>query len=81
MKLMHLSDLHLGKTLCGYSLLDDQRHILDCILEIAQAQEPDAILIAGDVFDRSAPSAETIALMDDFLTRLSSLEHPILMIP
>ena len=80
MKLMHLSDLHLGKTLCGYSLLDDQKYILDRILEITQAQKPDAVLIAGDVFDRSAPSAETVALMDDFLTRLSALESPILMI-
>ncbi len=80
MKLMHLSDLHLGKTLCGYSLLDDQRYILDRILEITQAQKPDAVLIAGDVFDRSAPSAETVALMDDFLTRLSALGSPILMI-
>ena len=80
MKLMHLSDLHLGKTLCGYSLLDDQRYILDRILEITQAQKPDAVLIAGDVFDRSAPSAETVALMADFLTRLSALGSPILMI-
>ena len=80
MKLMHLSDLHLGKTLCGYSLLDDQRYILDRILEIAQAQKPDVILIAGDVFDRSAPSADTVKLMDDFLTQLSALACPILMI-
>lgn len=45
MKLMHLSDLHLGKTLCGYSLLDDQKYILDRIQEITQAQKPDAVLI------------------------------------
>ena len=80
MKLMHLSDLHLGKTLCGYSMLDDQRHILDRILEITQEQKPDVILIAGDVFDRSAPSAEAVALLDDFMTQLAAYRIPILMI-
>ena len=80
MKLIHLSDLHLGKTLCGYPMLDDQRHILERIIEITEAQKPDAILIAGDVFDRSAPSAETVSLLDDFLTQLSGFRIPILMI-
>ena len=80
MRFMHLSDLHLGKTLSGYSLLKDQRYILGQILEITGRQKPDAILIAGDIFDRSAPSAETVALMDDFLTQLSAYEIPILMI-
>lgn len=80
MKLMHLSDLHLGKTLCGYSLLEDQRYILDRIIEIMQTHKPDVVVIAGDVFDRSAPSAETVSLMDDFLTRLAASGTPILMI-
>lgn len=80
MKLMHISDLHLGKVLCGYPLLEDQQHILNCMLAIAEEQKPDAILIAGDVFDRSAPAAEAVALLDDFLTRLSAGQTPILMI-
>ncbi len=80
MKLMHLSDLHLGKTLSGYSLREDQRYILDRILEITEEQKPDCILIAGDVFDRSAPSAETVTLLDDFLTGLAAYHIPILMI-
>ena len=80
MKLMHLSDLHLGKTLYGYPMLEDQKFILDRILEIVHTHKPEAIMIAGDVFDRSAPSAETIALMDEFLTNLAAFNIPILMI-
>lgn len=80
MKLMHLSDLHLGKTLSGYSLMEDQKYILDRIIEITGEHQPDCILIAGDVFDRAAPSAEAVSLLDDFLTRLSAYHIPILMI-
>lgn len=53
MKFMHLSDLHLGKRLNEYSLLDDQAHILRQILDIAKAEQPDAVLIAGDLYDES----------------------------
>lgn len=80
MKLMHLSDLHLGKTLSNYSLIEDQKHILNRIAEIAEAQKPDCILIAGDVFDRAAPSAEAVSMFDDFLSRLATYNIPILII-
>ena len=71
MKLMHLSDLHLGKRLYEYSLLDDQRHILNQILDLADREEPRAIVIAGDIYDKSTPPAEAVALFDEFLCRLT----------
>ncbi len=69
MKFLHCSDLHLGRRLHGYSLLEDQAYILDQILQLAQAREVDALLIAGDIYDRSDPSAEAVKLLDQFLTR------------
>ena len=62
MRLMHLSDLHLGKRLENYSLLEDQRYILAQVLNIIDRECPDAILIAGDVYYRSVPSVEAVAL-------------------
>jgi exonuclease SbcD len=72
-KFIHLSDLHLGKRLNEFSLLEDQRYILQQILDIAAAELPDAAFIAGDIYDKSIPSAEAVALFDDFLYRLSEL--------
>lgn len=80
MKLMHLSDLHIGKRLNEFSLLDDQSYILDEILRIAEEQKPDAAAIAGDVYDKSTPSAEAVALFDSFITRLAELVTPIFVI-
>lgn len=71
MRLMHLSDLHLGKTVNNYPMLDDQKYILIKILNIIDEQKPDAVMIAGDVYDKSAPSAQAVEVFDDFLTRLS----------
>ena len=71
MKLIHLSDLHLGKRLGDFSLMEDQRHILGEILTIIAREQPDGVLIAGDVYDKPIPSAETVALLDDFLVQLS----------
>ena len=62
MKLIHLSDLHLGKRLSDFSLLDDQKYILSQILAIIGEQQPHAVLIAGDVYDKAVPSAEAVAL-------------------
>ncbi|MBR1659317.1 MAG: exonuclease SbcCD subunit D [Oscillospiraceae bacterium] len=73
MKLMHLSDLHLGKRLNGFSLLEDQAYILDRVAETAAALRPDAVLIAGDVYDRPAPPEEAVHLFDGFLYRLFAL--------
>lgn len=71
MKLIHLSDLHLGKRVNGFSMLEDQRYILREILKIIDRESPDGILIAGDVYDKSVPPAEAVALLDEFLVELS----------
>lgn len=71
MKFIHLSDLHLGKRIKKFSMLEDQRYILLEILNIIDRERPDGVLIAGDIYDKSVPSAEAVALLDDFLVRLS----------
>lgn len=71
MKFIHLSDLHLGKRLNEFSLLEDQKYILIKILNVIDGEKPDAVLIAGDVYDKSVPSAEAVELFDEFLVRLA----------
>ena len=71
MKIMHLSDLHLGKRVNEFSMLEDQEYILTKIINIIDEQEPQVVIIAGDVYDKSVPSAEAVELFDDFLVRLS----------
>lgn len=80
MKLFHLSDLHLGKRVNGYSLLEDQRDILTKILALAETERPDAVLIAGDVYDKTLPPAEAVTLFDDFLTALAAQKRRVLLI-
>ena len=80
MTLIHLSDLHLGKRLNEFSLGEDQEYILNQILEIVEAERPDALLIAGDVYDKAIPSVEAVALFDEFLVRLSGLRLHIFVI-
>lgn len=80
MKLIHLSDLHLGKRVNGFSMLDDQRYILEQILRIIDQERPDGVLIAGDVYDKSVPSAEAVSLLDDFLVRLAKKELQVFLI-
>lgn len=70
MKFIHLSDLHLGKRWNEYSLLEDQRYILDEILQTVDFVMPDGVIIAGDVYDKSNPSAEAVELFDEFLVAL-----------
>ena len=72
MKLIHLSDLHLGKRVNEFSMLEDQAYILMKILNVIDDEQPDAVLIAGDVYDKTVPSAEAVELFDDFLVRLAS---------
>jgi len=72
MKLMHLSDLHIGKRLCEQSMLEDQAYIFNRIIEMIDAERPDAVIIAGDLYDKSAPPAEAVSLCDDFLCRIAS---------
>lgn len=73
MKFFHLSDLHIGKQLHGFSLIGDQIYILDRILDLIRERKPDAVLIAGDIYDKSAPSGEAVAVFDRFLTGLSGI--------
>lgn len=80
MKLIHLSDLHLGKRLNEFSLGEDQEYILNQILQIAEAEQPDAVVIAGDVYDKAIPSVEAVSLFDEFLVRLAALHIHIFVI-
>ena len=80
MKLIHLSDLHLGKRLREYSLMEDQKYILERILGIIDDEQPDGVIIAGDVYDKSSPAAEAVALFDSFLSRLVSRNVPVFVI-
>ena len=73
MKLFHLSDLHIGKLLCGYSLKENQERVLSQIVAYAQEEHPDAILICGDIYDKSAPSGEAYVMFDRFLEALSEI--------
>ena len=70
MRFAHISDLHLGKRLNNYQLTADQKHILEQIADIAEKESCDAVLIAGDIYDKSAPSADAVKLFDGFLTDL-----------
>ena len=72
MKLLHISDLHIGKRIYGYDLEDDQRFILKEIIDIINDEKPDAVLIAGDIYDRADPSASAVRIFDDFLSMLAS---------
>lgn len=71
MKFIHLSDLHLGKRVNEYSMLEDQEYILKKIINIVDAEKPDGVIIAGDVYDKSVPSAEAVQLFDNFLVQLA----------
>jgi len=80
MKLMHLADLHLGKRVNGFSMMEDQEYILNRILEIMEEEQPDGLLIAGDVYDKTIPPAEAVRRMDDFLTAVAAKHVPVFLI-
>ena len=80
MRLIHLSDLHIGKRVNEVSMLEEQEYVLRQILQIIDAEQPDAVLIAGDVYDKSVPPAEAVTLFDDFLCRLAKRELPVFII-
>jgi exonuclease SbcD len=80
MKLLHISDLHIGKRVNEYNMLEDQQFILSQILCTVEQEKPSAILIAGDVYDKSQPSAEAVELLDEFLTTLIAFGQPVFMI-
>lgn len=78
MKIIHISDLHIGRKLNGYSLASDQKYILERIVSDVKAEKPDAVVIAGDVYDKSAPTAEAVKLLDKFLDELEDV--PVMLI-
>ena len=80
MRFLHLSDLHLGKRVNEFSMLEDQAYILKEILNIIDEQKVEAVLIAGDIYDKVIPSAEAVRLLDDFLTRIAARELPVFLI-
>lgn len=80
MKLIHLSDIHLGKRVNEFSMLEDQAHILKKILAVVDEEKPDGVLIAGDVYDKSVPSTEAVQLFDDFLVWLAKRKLPVFII-
>lgn len=77
MKFFHLSDLHIGKQLHRYPMAEEQRDILSQIVELARAEQPEAVIIAGDIYDSPVPSAEAVSIFNDFLTALNEIEPQI----
>lgn len=80
MRILHLGDLHLGKSVNEFSMIQDQKYILEKIIEIVQVKMVDAVMIAGDVYDRTIPSEEAVKLLDWFLTKLSQMGKTVFMI-
>ena len=80
MKLFHLSDLHIGKTVNNFSMIDEQAYILGKILEDIKREKPEAVLISGDVYDRSNPSIEAVRLLGSFLTYLAENDLDVILI-
>lgn len=80
MKFIHTADLHIGKTVNEFSMLEEQRHVLKQIEKIAVEEQAEAVVIAGDVYDRSVPSTEAVMLLDLFLTSLSEAGIPVILI-
>ena len=81
MKLIHLSDLHLGKRVNEVPMLDDQKFILSQILQITDDERPDCVLIAGDIWDKPLPGADAVAVFDDFLVQLAKRGLAVFLIP
>ncbi len=71
--MLHTSDLHIGKRIHGYSMIEDQRFVLDSIVNVVRERHPDALVIAGDVYDRAIPSEEAVTLFGDFLSEVADL--------
>lgn len=80
MKFLHLADLHIGKRVNGYSMIEDQKYILEQILEITKCEQPDAVFIAGDVYDKTIPSADAVTLLDNFVCALAKLNSEVFII-
>jgi exonuclease SbcD len=80
MKFLHLSDLHIGKSVNGFSMLGEQRNVFRQIIECVKRERPGAVLIAGDIYDRAVPGVEAVRVFDDFLTELARADVAVLLI-
>ena len=80
MKFLHIADLHIGKIVNGFSMLEDQEHILWQILACVEAEQPRAVVLAGDIYDRPAPGTDAVRLFDRFLTALAHTGTAVLLI-
>lgn len=80
MKLLHIADLHIGKRVYEFSMLEQQKIILDRILNIIDVNKPQAVLLAGDIYDKNVPAAEAVELYDDFLTELCNRDLKIFVV-
>lgn len=80
MKFLHLSDLHIGKSVHGFSMLEEQKHVFQQILSYIQSEKVNAVVIAGDIYDHAIPSSEAIRVFDNFLTELAHKKVIVLLI-
>lgn len=80
MRFLHLADLHIGKRVNGFSMIEDQKYILQQLLELIEKEQVEGVWIAGDVYDKAVPSAEAVQLFDDFLTKLTKKQLPVFLI-
>ncbi len=80
MKLIHLSDLHIGKRVNEFSMLEDQKYILAQILSVVRDERADGVILAGDIYDKTVPPAEAVQVFDDFLTKLAQMECPVFIV-
>ncbi|MGN0075811.1 MAG: exonuclease SbcCD subunit D [Parafannyhessea sp.] len=81
LRLLHLADLHIGKRVCDFPMLEDQRHALSQVLDLLRGGSVDALLVAGDLYDKSQPSSEAVALVDWFLSGVAATGVPAIVIP
>lgn len=80
MKFLHISDLHIGKRVNEFSMVDEQNYILNRILAIAEEEQAEGVMIAGDIYDKAAPSAEAVQIFDRFLTGLARQNRKVFLI-
>ena len=80
MKFLHLSDLHIGKTVNGFSMIAEQKNAFEQIIGYIRTENPAAVVIAGDVYDRAIPSVEAVRVFDDFITALANEDVPVLLV-
>ena len=80
MRFLHIADLHIGKIVNDFSMLEDQKFILEQIAGMAKANSVDAVVIAGDIYDRAIPPGEAVALFDAFLTKLAGQGRKVILI-